>query len=257
VDRRNNSYAQRDGVLFNKDFTVLVKYPEGNETTEYSIPKGVTVIGSTAFAYSGLKFVTIPPGVINISERAFYECDNLISVSIPDGVTNIGASSFAFCRSLKSITMTSSVISIGNDAFYNCNDLTSITIPGGIASIAFGGCLNLTSIDIEVGGGNTASSGPVTITLYVRNPPAVRILWSSRDETPGVIHEPFSVVYVPPSSVEAYKSAPGWKNYGDRITPIIDDRRVRLPPIYEEDYFLPTRRSYYRFEIITDDLPGE
>ena len=78
VTENNINYSSQDGVLFNKDKTKLIKYPEGNERTEYIIPDSVTSIGSSAFSdCSSLTNVTIPNSVTEIGENAFSECESL------------------------------------------------------------------------------------------------------------------------------------------------------------------------------------
>jgi hypothetical protein len=89
----NPKYASIDGVLFSKDRTLLVAYPAG-KGSQYSIPSGVTSIGSSAFYGNQLTSVTIPNSVISIGELAFYG-SQLTSVTIPDSVTSIGMGAFS------------------------------------------------------------------------------------------------------------------------------------------------------------------
>ncbi len=51
VDAENKYYCSVDGVLFNKDKTVLHTYPEGKTDEKYSIPSSVTELSGTAFGY--------------------------------------------------------------------------------------------------------------------------------------------------------------------------------------------------------------
>lgn len=51
VDAENKYYCSVDGVLFNKDKTVLHTYPEGKTDEKYSIPSSVTELGESAFGY--------------------------------------------------------------------------------------------------------------------------------------------------------------------------------------------------------------
>ncbi len=77
----NKKYASVDGVLFNKDLTVLMQYPCGRTETGYKVPDGVKSIGNNAFyGCSGLKSITIPDSVRHIGFDVFEECWNLSDI---------------------------------------------------------------------------------------------------------------------------------------------------------------------------------
>ncbi len=80
VDEGNEAYASVDGVLFNKDRTVLVAYPAGKENTAYTIPDGVTNVGRSAFWDCMLTSIVIPESVTKIEWGAFRDCSNLKDV---------------------------------------------------------------------------------------------------------------------------------------------------------------------------------
>ena len=188
VDTANTVYSSVNGVLFSKDKSELIKYPEGKADTSYAIPNGVTSIGYWAFydCYS-LTSITIPDSVTSIGTMAFEDCSSLTSITIPDSVTSIDRHAFFVCRKLNQINVDTAntayssvngvlfnkgktelirypegkadtsyaipngVTSIGNSAFYGCSNLTSITIPDGVTIIdinAFQYCRSLTSITI-------------------------------------------------------------------------------------------------------------
>ena len=120
IDKNNPYYCtDESGVIFNKDKTMLLYYPEGKTETSYVIPSGVQTIGS----------------------RAFYTCSNLTSIKIPNTVTKIGLSTFRDCTGLTSIRIPKSVTTIESAAFCGCTNLQSVTIPETVTTIgseAFG-----------------------------------------------------------------------------------------------------------------------
>lgn len=194
-----------------------------NETTGEGViifDGDVTSIGTTAFYdCDALKSVTIPDSVTTIGEAAFSFCYALTSITIPDIVTSIGDYAFSSCNALTSITIPDSVTSIGEGAFYDCCALKSVTIPDGVTEIdeyAFYYCVALTSITIPdsvTSIGKCAFEGCQAFTsVYCKATTPPSIQYSTFASTPKLIN-----IYVPSSSVDAYKTANYWKNYADKI----------------------------------------
>jgi GH24 family phage-related lysozyme (muramidase) len=151
VEEESRDYAQREGVLFNKTFTTLIRYPPGKGESSYQIPPGVTHIGNGAFAGSKLSSIDIPNSVRAIGNSAFSFCNGLSSVDIPNSVVAIGNSAFFDCDILARVNLGSSVTRIGNFAFAHCFDLESINFPNGLVVIgdsAFNGCTSLVSANL-------------------------------------------------------------------------------------------------------------
>jgi len=84
-----------EGVLFNKDKTILIQYPPNGPYTEYTIPDTVAVIRDNAFRNATkLTFHIIPSAVHTIGAFAFYNNTSATSINISDSTTNIGNASF-------------------------------------------------------------------------------------------------------------------------------------------------------------------
>lgn len=154
----NNRYYSSDeyGVLFNKERTNLIKYPNGNARDCYTIPEGVISITGSAFRWcKNLTSITIPEGVTSIGENAFSDCRSLTSVNLPDSLTYIGGHAFAYCLKLTgSLTIPDSVKTIGSCAFLWCSNLTSVEIGKNVTTIdgnAFQYCRKIRSITIPNG----------------------------------------------------------------------------------------------------------
>ena len=162
AEDKENAVKDEFGVMYSKDWKRLLSAPS-NLRGEYSIRKGVKVIGDSAFqsCYS-LASINIPNSVTTIGNSAFCECDSLTSINIPNSVTTIGNSAFCECDSLTSINIPNSVTTIGNSAFCECDSLTSINIPNSVTTIgdsAFCECNSLTSITI-----------PCSVVTIIGNP---------------------------------------------------------------------------------------
>lgn len=131
VEENNQSYCSEDGILFNKDKTELIQYPQRKGGTQYIIPSSVTSIGSNAFYWcDSLTSIEVPNGVMSIENGAFYCCRGLTSIKIPKGVTSIGNSTFFYCTGLANIEITSNITRVEQYAFYGCGKLTEINYHG-------------------------------------------------------------------------------------------------------------------------------
>lgn len=130
VDENNPSYCNdRDGILFNKDKTTLVRVPGDAVMGTYTVPSGVTKIGDGAFDTCWfITSVVIPDGVTQIGDSAFEWCGSLRTVSIPESVTKIGANTFYGCSNLQSVSIPANVTEIGDAVFGECSSLTGIWV---------------------------------------------------------------------------------------------------------------------------------
>lgn len=183
----------------------------------------VTEIGSAMCSgCTSLTSFTIPNSVTEIKYGTFNSCKSLSSIAIPNRVTSIGNWAFNDCFSLTSIIIPNSVTTIGEWAFSRCSGSTSVTIGSGVTSIkrhAFTACRSLTSITIPSGvtsisnGAFSYCSGLTSVTVEATTPPAL-------DGERWFYETNNCPIYVLAESLDAYKSAPNWSEYADRIQPI-------------------------------------
>ena len=188
VGENNTSYSSVEGVLFNKDKTKLICYPQGKKTSEYTLPSSVITIGAySMYNAVSIKQINFNNKLKKISDGAFVGCSNIENINIPENFEMLGCEVFVDCKKIKNVTVDeknsnfsatngvlfdkdktviiyypvakdnksytipNSVISISMDAFRDCSKLTNIEIPNSVVNIgsdAFWGCTGLTNIVI-------------------------------------------------------------------------------------------------------------
>ena len=177
VDENNPNFSSVDGVLYNKDKTVLIQYPAGKGNSEFKIPESVTKIGNRAFyGCKNLETIVTHDSIKFIGEDAFtdsafynnssnweddvlYLGDYLVKArtskkghcNIKAGTRIIVDSAFSKCNNITSVFVPDSVLLIGQNAFDTCVKLESITISEGVKAIdkfAFYKCNSLIEVAI-------------------------------------------------------------------------------------------------------------
>jgi hypothetical protein len=162
--------------------------------TSVTIPYSVTAIGYGAFrSCQSLPSVAIPSTVTSIGDYAFYDCISF-SGTIPSSVRTIGMAAFIYCHGIISLTIPDGVTTIEEWTFFNCQGLTSVNLPASLTTIkdrAFGTCDKLREV-----------------TNYNPNPQEIN------DLTFAFVNLKNITLKVPSGSVEAYKAANVWKDFG-------------------------------------------
>ena len=154
VEEGNESYISEEGVLYNKEKTTLIRYPQSkSDQTEYKVPEGVKTIGKNAF--NGNKTITkieLPKSVQSIGDYAFIYCGSMEEIKLSEGLEEIGREAFEYCSGIKKAEIPDSVKEIGTEAFYSCGSLEEVVVGKGLKSLggsAFRYCEKLTKLTIE------------------------------------------------------------------------------------------------------------
>lgn len=212
----NNPYlSSLDGVLFNKDKSILLTHPRcykryPNATTNlpkhYVVPESVREIGDYAFYATPVTEIDIPEGVVSIGKAAFFDssiiCDETaihvryyyrIALDwLPNSLEYIGAIAFRNVGN-RFIILPPNIKRIGPDAFMNWHD--SSTLP------------------TEYGGRTLYSASPVPPECepnkYNMGPFSFIRYYGTVDECLAVGYR-HKRLYVPMGSKAAYEQAFGW-----------------------------------------------
>ena len=208
----------------------IIRYTstDGNVVVPYVIDFGAPLISNT---YTDKGLMVFKSNVTSIGDHAFSDCLSLTSIQIPNSVTSIGDGAFTYCESLASI-----VVDGGNtiyDSRNGCNAIIEITsntliagckntiIPDGVTSIgdrAFNGCSGLSSIEIPnsvTSIGDRVFYGCSSLSSVYVKPKTPPTLGSYSFDK----NAPDLKIYVPRASLNAYKTASGWRDYASAIVP--------------------------------------
>ena len=220
VAANNMNYSSENGVLFDKEKTLLIRYPQKKDDKTYTIPDSVTEINSSAFSGCTLiENVIIPDSTTSVGRSAFEECTSLISVIIGNGVTYLGDYAFDGCSSLESVTIGSGIEEVGYDPFAGCNSIKTAKIDSNTAFSLFCGFDSLENVVI---GENVTAIGkgglfgckslkrvyvPDTVTTIGEHAFGYYMDYDSNKE---VAIEGFTIVGKPGSAAQAYAKGNGF-----------------------------------------------
>jgi len=109
VSALNEKYSSVDGVLFNKDQTILIAYPGGKTALDYTFPSSVKKIAVRSFEGSKLSKINLPDGILDVGFEAFTNMYGLKEISIPSSISKIEAGAFAYNANVVSISVDRSI----------------------------------------------------------------------------------------------------------------------------------------------------
>ena len=219
VDENNPNYRSIDGVLFSKDGTTLLCYPQGKSDENYVVPKGASKIETRAFyGCSKLKTIEFSETVVQYGQDAFRNCSSLEAFKVDennarfqaiDGVLfskgkwsmNPKDGSILYkCpmgKKLDNYEVPQNVYKIGDRAFVDCAGITSIKISDGVKELGnevFENCLNLKTVE-----------APASVATF---------FWETFPEGRGL------TIRAPKGSEAAYFAARNAKRLGLNFEPI-------------------------------------
>ncbi len=110
----------------------------------------IVSIGTSAFAGTSIKEISIECEDIVISASAFYDCKRLTNITMTS-VIEISTSAFEGCTNLVSIDWGNKLKAISDRAFFGCKFLSEANLPEGLETIgaeAFKNCISLEILKI-------------------------------------------------------------------------------------------------------------
>jgi hypothetical protein len=196
VDPGNPYFSSEDGVLYNKNKTILHTCPAGKQGS-HSIPKSVTAINGYAYYHSMLSSVTIPASVITIQDQAFRDCPNLTEIvnenSIPQKISSNAFFGFDFENGILRVPAASVGLYKASEGWQKFNNIE------GINMIA----LDYSSIYLLVGAGKTLSA------MFDEHSPETQIEWTSNNAAVATINSAGKLMAISPGKTEITVSAFG------------------------------------------------
>ena len=171
----NAAYVSSNGIVMLKDTGEIYIWPQGNETTEFTLPStmteipdkmfqnntslkkvvvpaSVTKVGTYAFSSSGIEEIYFEDSAngLTVGAYAFYNCPNLTSLRLPYGLTSIGASAISK-TGLETIVIPDTVTEMGGSALAYNDALKNVTLSKSLTAVpsrGFVGCEALTELTL-------------------------------------------------------------------------------------------------------------
>lgn len=174
VDSENPVFCSEDGVLFFRDLSSILYYPEKKRNDRYEIPEGV----------------------VEIFDRAFEDNEYIKSVKIPNTVKFINMSAFFGCENLSEVEWSSKIEIIATDAFQDTRISTAI-LPRTLKVI---GDDALSSYDV------------LTVYCYGETPASI-MRYKGREQPFSEDTLEKGILYVPKDAKNAYMRAEAWREF--------------------------------------------
>lgn len=157
-------------------------------------PEKLDKLGYRSFNYANFKNrVLLPNSIINLSQFVFAG-SNIKHIELPPNITVIPSSCFEYCSELSdTLNIPGNVEVIEEHAFFGCASIEALVLPKSLQQIgnySFSNCYGLNYIRCDA-----------------IEPPSIM------DNSFDAVEKDNFTVEVPEESVEAYRNAPGWREF--------------------------------------------
>ena len=135
----DGNYSSENGILYNKDKTILIAYPASKNDKEFKLPSSVKEISVSAFCNN-----------------------NYLETADLSGAERIGAYGFEGSKKLKKVTFSKSLKTVEIYAFADCPSMNGIRVPESLETIgdyAFG-------YKFDESGSNSETDNMVTVNDF-------------------------------------------------------------------------------------------
>ena len=151
VDTDHPMYTSRNGILYSKDGTKLLRCPPGHACDSDNILSGVTEIGANAFEFcANLTELVISETVVKIEGLAFANCHNLASIKLHENIQMVGGGHFWCCKALDNVIYYNTDEAIPAHEFYSCTSLKHIDVRSKIGTIGESSFSSTALVDFSV-----------------------------------------------------------------------------------------------------------
>lgn len=207
-------------VVFDGEPKTISDYAFANcENLSLPIPSSVEVIGGSAFSGAPMDNVVIDcPNLAKLSGTWVFTNSKIKGVESLGKITTLtfqnnppGAygnyPTFYGCANMEFLNLPETLIHIGRNMFQGCSSLKGITIPSNVGELFAGTFAGCSSVEY--------------IKMLATTPPTI-----ASDCFDSGLAIP---IYVPDSSLEAYKTATGWSSWVSLIYPMSSFGSAILP----------------------------
>ena len=120
VNANNTTFSSTNGVLYNKDASILVRYPNGKTAMTFTIPNTVKTIGYRSFAnQTNISTIYMSSALESIGAYAFDGCTNLITYYFYTDVPKLTQfDTFATSYQLQMYVPTTSIDNYRSDTYF-------------------------------------------------------------------------------------------------------------------------------------------